>query len=129
MSPNGDLTAAFSAAKKSLQAAGHGTDNLGSVSVMITLKAVMGDHKDDTPGKQPKDLSQTSKSSKASKSTAPSFSGISPNGDLTEAFAAAQKSLQAAGHKTDKLGAVSVTITLEVIMEDHRDDSGGKPPK
>jgi hypothetical protein len=54
---------------------------------------------------------------------------MSPNGDLTEAFNAAKKSLQAAGHKTDNLGAVSVTITLKVLMGDHRDDQGGKQPR
>jgi len=57
VSLSGDLAEAFTKAKESLRAAGLGTDTLDEVSVTISLKALMGDHKDDTPGgHQIKDL-------------------------------------------------------------------------
>jgi hypothetical protein len=126
ISLNGDLAEAFSEAKKSLQAAGHGTAKLGEVFVSISVKQMMGAGKDD-PG-NPHPNRDDNAPSKSTLKSMPSFTGVSPNGNLDEAFAKAKLSLQTAGRGTGKLGEVSVTISLKPMMGVGKDDPGNPHP-
>jgi hypothetical protein len=70
---------------------------------------------------------KTSKSTKTSTSTL-SFTGVSPRGDLAEAFRNATKSLKNAGRGTVNLGEVSVTISVKPVKLGGTEDTNPSHP-
>ena len=120
-SPSGDVVEAFSNATKSLKKAGLKLDNLGVVSVTISVTPVVLRGHDDTPGRGVRGVDAPV--------AIPSFNAVSPSGDLIEAFSNATKSLKKAGLKMDSLGVVSVTISVTPVVLPGQDDTGGKGVK
>jgi len=138
VSPSGDLVEAFSNATKSLKKAGLKLDNLGVVSVTISVTPVILPGQDDTPGRGVRQVDApvatsppTPQSTRAqpANTPSPSFNASSPSGDLLEAFSNATKSLKKAGLKLDNLGVVSVTISVTPVILPVHDDTGGKGVK
>jgi hypothetical protein len=140
-SPSGDLVEAFSNATKSLKKAGLKLDNLGVVSVTISVTPVVLRGHDDTPGRGVREVDapvvlagHDDTPSRGVRGVdapvaIPSFNAVSPSGDLIEAFSNATKSLKKAGLKMDSLGVVSVTISVTPVVLPGQDDTGGKGVK
>ena len=141
-SPSGDVVEAFSNATKSLKKAGLKLDNLGVVSVTISVTPVVLPGHDDTPGGRGvrevdapvvlaghDDTPSRGVRGVDAPVAIPSFNAVSPSGDLIEAFSNATKSLKKAGLKMDSLGVVSVTISVTPVVLPGQDDTGGKGVK
>jgi len=140
-SPSGDVVEAFSNATKSLKKAGLKLDNLGVVSVTISVTPVVLPGHDDTPGRGVREVDapvvlagHDDTPSRGVRGVdapvaIPSFNAVSPSGDLIEAFSNATKSLKKAGLKMDSLGVVSVTISVTPVVLPGQDDTGGKGVK